>query len=198
MNGSAQTEQLSRSAFEETHFAVSCWAEWWGFSVKTVREWFRDEFISELRDVTVDVLEDFRRTRKIASITWKVELQALRTFFRSFVSRKWITSNPAKEMKSPRNIKPNGTVPYTLREESEILAAVYEQLRARAGVVAPAYPSAFRMSARFEKSGVKNAHAHRYRHTLATRLLAQGTQRRSCGSTTVSGPRGARTTSTDS
>jgi len=26
----------------------------------------------------------------------------------------------------------------------------------------------------FKKSGVKNAHAHRYRHTLATRLLAQG------------------------
>ena len=26
----------------------------------------------------------------------------------------------------------------------------------------------------FKKSGVKNAHAHRYRHTLATRLLADG------------------------
>ena len=25
----------------------------------------------------------------------------------------------------------------------------------------------------FKKSGVKNAHAHRYRHTLATRLLAE-------------------------
>jgi integrase len=26
----------------------------------------------------------------------------------------------------------------------------------------------------FKKSGVKDAHAHRYRHTLATRLLAEG------------------------
>jgi site-specific recombinase XerD len=26
----------------------------------------------------------------------------------------------------------------------------------------------------FKKSGVKNAHAHRFRHTLATRLLEQG------------------------
>ena len=26
----------------------------------------------------------------------------------------------------------------------------------------------------FKKSGVKDAHAHRYRHTLATRLLEQG------------------------
>ena len=30
------------------------------------------------------------------------------------------------------------------------------------------------LSAVFKKSGVKNAHAHRYRHTLATRLLEQG------------------------
>jgi integrase len=30
------------------------------------------------------------------------------------------------------------------------------------------------LSAIFKKSGVKNAHAHRFRHTLATRLLEQG------------------------
>jgi hypothetical protein len=77
--------------------------------------------ISELADVTVDVLEDFRRTRKIGLVTWKVELQALRTFFGYVVSRKWITINPAKEIRAPRNIKPNEVVPYTLREESLIL-----------------------------------------------------------------------------
>src|SRR5260370_40760114 len=97
----------------------------------------------------MDVLEDFRRTRKIGLVTWKVELQALRTFFGYFVSRKWITANPAKEIKTPRNIKPNEVVPYTLREESEILAACdriggatqtrteagYERLRARRTVL---------------------------------------------------------------
>jgi integrase len=30
------------------------------------------------------------------------------------------------------------------------------------------------LAAVFKKSGVKNAHAHRYRHTLATRLLEDG------------------------
>ena len=30
------------------------------------------------------------------------------------------------------------------------------------------------LAAVFKKSGVKDAHAHRYRHTLATRLLEQG------------------------
>jgi hypothetical protein len=44
MNSSAQTQRLVQSAFEETHFKVSYWAERWGFSVKTVRDWFRDEY----------------------------------------------------------------------------------------------------------------------------------------------------------
>ena len=59
------------------------------------------------------------------------------------------------------------------------------------------------LAAVFKKSGVKNAHAHRYRHTLATRLLEQGatfeqvadilgTAPKSSGSTTESGPRGVR------
>ena len=30
--------------FEEQHFPVSYWAKRWGFSPKTVREWFRDEY----------------------------------------------------------------------------------------------------------------------------------------------------------
>ena len=53
-------------------------------------------------------------------MSWKVELQALRTFFGYFVSRKWIAANPAKEMKTPRHIKPNEVVPYTRREESNV------------------------------------------------------------------------------
>jgi hypothetical protein len=30
-------------AFEEQHFPIRYWANRWGFSEKTVREWFRDE-----------------------------------------------------------------------------------------------------------------------------------------------------------
>jgi site-specific recombinase XerD len=107
------------------------------------------EGISELADVTLDVLEDFRLTREIGLVTWKVELQALRTFFGYCVSHKWMTTNPAKEMKAPRNLKPNEIVPYGFQEESRILAAcdeiggakykrtdaIYEQLRARAMVL---------------------------------------------------------------
>ena len=58
-----------------------------------------------LADVAVDALEDFRQTRKISLVTWKVELQTLVTFFAYCVRRKWIQTNPARELKSPRNFE---------------------------------------------------------------------------------------------
>jgi integrase len=222
-----------------------------------------------LSDLTLDRLEDYRRSRHIGPVTWKVELQSLRTFLSYCVSHNWLTSNPAKELKPPRNLKPNEVVPYTLQEESRILAACdqigggkyhrsgarYEQLRARAMLLLLRH-TALRISdvatlrkdaiswdeerqvwrilvrtqkngepvylpipkelkiildaiplprnaaqdcpyyfwngatlrravvgiaertlfAVFKKSAVKNAHAHRYRHTLATRLLANGAE----------------------
>src|SRR6185437_1745949 len=81
------------------------------------------EGITELSDVNIDVLEDYRRFRQISLITWKVELQALRTFFAYCVSHHWLTGNPAKKLKGPRNLKPNEVVPYTHDEERRILAA---------------------------------------------------------------------------
>lgn len=223
--------------------------------------------VIDLADITTERLEDYRATRTIGKVTWKVERQMLVTFFGFCVSRKWISSNPARELKQPRNLKPNEVVPYTLQEESRILAACdeigggkyhrsganYEQLRARAMVMLlrhtalrvsdvctlrkdsvsldrknrtwrvflhtqktgdPVFlpiPDVLKMvldalpiprnaardcpyyfwngqssrravvgiaertlTAVFKKSGVRNAHAHRYRHTLATRLLEQG------------------------
>jgi hypothetical protein len=34
----------AEEAFEERHYPIMYWARLWGFSAKTVREWFRDEF----------------------------------------------------------------------------------------------------------------------------------------------------------
>ena len=35
---------LAPGAFEERHYPSAYWARLWGFSAKTVREWFRDEY----------------------------------------------------------------------------------------------------------------------------------------------------------
>jgi integrase/recombinase XerC len=236
-------------------------------SLEHLKTFCNREGVALLSDLTVDVLEDFRASRTISLVTWRVELQALRTFFGHCVSRKWLPSNPAKELKPPRNLKPNEIVPYTLQEEALILAACsrigggkyhrsgagYEQLRARAMImllrntalrisdvatlrrdaiswddeeqtwrllvrtqksgetVYLPIPEDLKMvldalplprnaaqdcpyyfwngtaskrtivgttertvTAVFRQSGVKDAHAHRYRHTLATRLLGEG------------------------
>jgi integrase len=223
--------------------------------------------IRALEDAHEEALEDFRRSRIVGRVTWKGERQSLVTFFGYCLRRKWITTNPAKELKVVRNLKPNEVVPYTLQEESQILEACarigggkynrsgarYEQLRAR-GMIMLLRHTALRisdvstlrkdavswdqsgstwrvflhtqktgepvflpipdslklildalppprnaaqdcpyyfwngqasrravvgiaertLSAVFRKSGVKDAHAHRFRHTLATRLLEQG------------------------
>jgi site-specific recombinase XerD len=81
------------------------------------------ERVAAVSKLTLDVLEDYHRTREIGLVTWNVELQTLRTFFGYCASHKWLSSNPAKELKRPRNLKPNEVVPYTLEKESRILAA---------------------------------------------------------------------------
>ena len=236
-------------------------------SLRFLSAYCAEHGIVSLSDDMTDALEGYRRGRRIGAVTWKTERQALVTFFGFCVKRKWLTTNPAKDLTAPRNLKPNEVVPYTILEESLILSACeqfgggkdnrsgagYEQLRARAMVMLLRH-TALRISdvaalrkdavswdpekatwrvrirtqktgepvhlpmpetlkialdalptprnaaqdcpyffwngvtsrravvgiaertleAVFKKSGVKDAHAHRYRHTLATRLLEQG------------------------
>lgn len=40
---SCQMPVSASPAFEERHYPVAYWARLWGFSPKTVREWFRNE-----------------------------------------------------------------------------------------------------------------------------------------------------------
>jgi hypothetical protein len=51
INGNSRREGSELSAqipgpqpFEEQHFPIAYWARRWGFSEKTVRDWFRDEY----------------------------------------------------------------------------------------------------------------------------------------------------------
>ena len=40
----SQNTRRNSAAFVEQHFPVRHWAELWGFSEKTVRDWFRGEY----------------------------------------------------------------------------------------------------------------------------------------------------------
>ena len=191
--------------------------------------------------------------RRISAMTWTKELAILRNFFGFCVSRKWMSTNPAKEVKPP-TVKPKPKEPYTQQEVVRIFSGCdrlgrghYERSRARAmvlllrytglrisdvatlarnrvrnrriylrtmkngkpiflpippvlGDILDALPEpkgtqgrsryffwsgngttravirgATRTLARvFELSEVEGAHAHRFRHTLATALLKKG------------------------
>lgn len=210
--------------------------------------------LHDVADVTVERLDAYRAARGIARITAQKELEILRQFFGFCKERNWTDDNPAKRIKSAKNIKPAEVVPYTPDELTRIISACdgigkaqYERKRARAMVLLlnntalrvsdvatlardrvrdgrillrtkktgdtvylPVWPEtqtaldalpaprgagneprcffwneassrraavgvvSKTLAAVFKRSKVPNAHAHRFRHTLATRLLGMG------------------------
>ncbi len=210
--------------------------------------------LHDLMELTVERLDAYRAGRELSPTTSMKELQTLRQFIAFCQERRWISENPAKKIKAPRNIRPEEVVPYTRIEVGKIVAACdvigrgsYERLRARAMVlllrytglrisdvatlerdrvqggqillhtqktggtvflpvpeelqtalaalplprVAGVEPRCFfwngvtsrravvgiaerTLAAVFTKSKVEGAHAHRFRHTLATEILARG------------------------
>lgn len=223
-------------------------------ALRQFREHCEKAGLADLSDVTVEALDAYRAARSISRITAQKELETLRQFFTFCRDRNWTDDNPAKRIKSAKNIKPAEVIPYTSEELTRIIAACeaigrtsYERLRARAMVlllnntalrvsdvatlardrihggrilirtlktgeaveleVWPETQAALEalplprgtedepryyfwngatskravvgiaertLAAVFKKSKVAKAHAHRFRHTLATRLLGMG------------------------
>jgi site-specific recombinase XerD len=211
--------------------------------------------IDAVSELSTEVIDEFRAGRTLAPTTSARELETLRQFLSFCEARRWISDNPAKAIKTPKNIKPEPVVPYTTAEVDKILEAAaqigktdYERLRARAMVLLLRH-TALRISdvallerarvdggvillhthktgatirlpipnelqaaleavpaprgstpktsthfftngaasvrtsisvaerclrAVFKKSGVADAHAHRFRHTMATEILTNG------------------------
>jgi integrase/recombinase XerC len=210
--------------------------------------------IESLTQLRVEDIDGYRAGRKIARTTAKKELETLRQFLTFCKERNWIDDNPAKRIKTPKNVKPSEVVPYTASELGRIFRACdligrsgYERSRGRAMILLLQYtglrvsdvatlardrvgegqilvrtlktgatvhlpvppdlekalaalpaPRGSDQEARyffwngvtsrravigiaertlaaiFKKSDVNRAHANRFRHTLATRLLGVG------------------------
>ena len=77
-------------------------------------------FLSEL---TVDVLTSFRTTWKDGALSSLKKLERMRTFFSFAVRRKWVSDNPALELKAPK-VQLRPTLPFTHDEMLKILAAI--------------------------------------------------------------------------
>jgi site-specific recombinase XerC len=97
--------------------------------------------VTKLDDVEIETIDPFRMKRRISAMTWTKELGILRNFFGFCVSRKWMPSNPAKEVKPP-TAKPKPKEPYTQEEVVRIFSGCdrlgrghYERSRARAMVL---------------------------------------------------------------
>jgi integrase/recombinase XerD len=78
------------------------------------------DFIS---DYNVERASAFRETWTNRGTAARKKLEALRTFFRFCVDRKWLTENPAKALKMPKNTEPP-VEPFTPEEVDKILAAI--------------------------------------------------------------------------
>jgi site-specific recombinase XerD len=226
-------------------------------SLEKLEDFCEASEIDTLDEIGTESLDRFRGGRRLRQITASKELEILRVFFRFCLDRKWVTENPAKRIKLPRNLKPNDVVPFTPSEIAAMLKACetfgksqYERLRARAILLTLRYtalrigdvsllardrisrdgdrwriflrteksgqpvflpvppdmkaaldcaPAPLRnpdsryffwngigkekthkahvdrsLRAVFKASGVQGAHAHRFRHTLATELLGRG------------------------
>jgi site-specific recombinase XerC len=61
--------------------------------------------ITKLDDIEIETIDLLRTKRPISAITLVKELAILRNFLGFCVRRKWMTSNPAKEVKAP-TVKP--------------------------------------------------------------------------------------------
>jgi site-specific recombinase XerD len=97
--------------------------------------------VQVVESIDLELIDRYRASRAIAASTWAKELEIIRHFLAYCMARKWIGTNPAKEIRAHKP-KPTEKKPYTPEEVVKIIAAcdslglgAYERLRARAMVL---------------------------------------------------------------
>ena len=88
-----------------------------------LKEFGESKGYTYISDFDIERTSVFRETWTNRGTAARKKLEALRTFFRFCVDRKWVTDNPAKALKMPRNTEPP-VEPFTDEEIEQILAAI--------------------------------------------------------------------------
>jgi site-specific recombinase XerD len=87
-----------------------------------LQEFATSKGLNFISDLSVERTSAFRETWTNTGTAARKKLEALRTFFRFCIDRKWLTENPAKALKMPKNTEAP-VEPFTT-EEVDILAAI--------------------------------------------------------------------------
>lgn len=81
-----------------------------------------DKGIQYVNQFDLALVTDFRTSWKDGPLSASKKLERLRTVFAFALSRKWMTENPAQDLKAPK-VKPNPTLPFSEQEMKNILKA---------------------------------------------------------------------------
>jgi site-specific recombinase XerD len=100
---------------------------------RQLQEFATDKGIHFVNEFDLPLLTDFRTSWSDGALSASKKLERLRSIFGFAMSRKWITENPARELKAP-TVKPNPTLPFSDPEIKKILKAA-KQPRLRAFVL---------------------------------------------------------------
>ena len=104
-------------------------------------EFSKSAGVDQVDAFTLEHLDCYKQSRPISPLTWQKELQTLRGFWDFCVKRKWCQSDPASDMRMPKEPKAKPREPYTDEEIFRIFEAArtyglydYERKRATAMV----------------------------------------------------------------
>lgn len=85
-------------------------------------EWCEAKGYRKLKQITLEVLREYRESWNLAPSTALTRIERLRGFFRFCVDSKWIPNNPAKALKAPQ-VNDRETQPFTEDEVKAMLEA---------------------------------------------------------------------------
>jgi integrase/recombinase XerD len=89
---------------------------------RQIQDFARDKGIRNVASLDLTTLDDFRATWNDGPLSSSKKLERLRSIFKFALVRKWISENPATNLKSPQ-IDEKPTLPFPEHEMSQILKA---------------------------------------------------------------------------